>query len=364
MGLFTLFQLARIVYYRHKKLSYQSMFLSLCFLWAVLRTVLFGLTLITNWSLAVYRFIYCVPITLQFATFSLLVLYFAQVVHKTKWQLASKALYKRILLSTWMLSNVAFFSVNITCVAIVGNRATFPKSIAIARVAVNETLFLLLSAALVVYMFRVMKLSSASVLLQAKGTSLRQVVLLMALMAVLFTSRAVYNIVAVATNLTSFVVGNPRHGSAADHFDFDDNKTYSYAFLCASLFLWEILPTFAMVWFFRVKKPRLTQADTLHPAVNPDLPDGGARTYFFDNPKRYESDSEDGDTVHPLVYNSNPYDIPASLPYGLYHQGTPPYHGGGAYGSLARSHSHSYSSSSRGRPGSSHGQSYRSSTDK
>lgn len=84
--LFIWIQLLLILVYRHKRFSYQSVFLYLCLLWAALRTTLFsfyfndsdkanGLTLGCKWLL------YSFPIALQFFTLSLLALYFSQVIY-------------------------------------------------------------------------------------------------------------------------------------------------------------------------------------------------------------------------------------------------------------------------------------------
>ena len=82
--LFIWIQLILILVYRHKRLSYQSVFLYLCLLWAALRTTLFSfyfndsslansLPVMWKWML------YSLPIALQFVTLSLLALYFSQV---------------------------------------------------------------------------------------------------------------------------------------------------------------------------------------------------------------------------------------------------------------------------------------------
>ena len=81
---FILVQLWMILYYRHRRLSYQSVFLFICLLWAAVRTTLFSfyfndsrkanaLSGFPRWLL------YAFPICLQFVTLTLLVLYLAQV---------------------------------------------------------------------------------------------------------------------------------------------------------------------------------------------------------------------------------------------------------------------------------------------
>ena len=81
-------QLWMILCYRHRRLSYQTVFLFLCLLWAGLRTTLFSFYfrnchLANTLSFLPYWLLYCFPICLQFTTLCLLVLFFAQVCLKS-----------------------------------------------------------------------------------------------------------------------------------------------------------------------------------------------------------------------------------------------------------------------------------------
>lgn len=82
--IFIYVQLWLVLRYRHKRFSYQTVFLSLCLLWSALRTVLFSFyfkNFITANTLGPFPFwlLYCFPVCLQFFTLSLMNLYFAQV---------------------------------------------------------------------------------------------------------------------------------------------------------------------------------------------------------------------------------------------------------------------------------------------
>ena len=82
--LFIWIQLVLILVYRHKRLSYQSVFLYLCLLWAALRTTLFSFyfndsSMANQLDLGFKWLLYSFPIVLQFFTLSLLALYFSQV---------------------------------------------------------------------------------------------------------------------------------------------------------------------------------------------------------------------------------------------------------------------------------------------
>jgi hypothetical protein len=82
--LFIWIQLVLILVYRHKRLSYQSVFLYLCLIWAALRTTLFSFyfndsCMANKLNLGLKWFLYSFPIVLQYFTLSLLALYFSQV---------------------------------------------------------------------------------------------------------------------------------------------------------------------------------------------------------------------------------------------------------------------------------------------
>lgn len=77
-------QLWLLLLHRHKRWSYQSVFLFLCLFWAALRTTLFSFyfrdALAANHlPTPVYWLLYCFPVCLQFFTLSLFNLYFTQV---------------------------------------------------------------------------------------------------------------------------------------------------------------------------------------------------------------------------------------------------------------------------------------------
>ena len=77
-------QLWLVLRYGHKRLSYQTVFLFLCLLWAALRTVLFSFYFqdcVRANTLGPLPFwlLYCCPVCLQFFTLCLMNLYFAQV---------------------------------------------------------------------------------------------------------------------------------------------------------------------------------------------------------------------------------------------------------------------------------------------
>eukprot|EP00128_Syssomonas_multiformis_P001740 Colp12_sorted_trinity150504_noHs@16004 len=338
LGILVLVHLFRIIYYGHNRFSYHVLFLAICFLWSLLRAVTFCVMedLIPMVSVELYRIVYCLPIVLQFAAFSLLFLYLAQVLHKSSMNAQSR----RIGFVLWMGINVMFLFANILCVSFAGNDDTldFPQEILATRVVITEVLFLLLSIGFAFYIYEVSQMKGNTVLLEAKSTSIRQIVALMSLIVLIFVSRAIYNLVAAVPD-SGLLLWGYRSGFVVDRVYVDEDHGYSFVFLSVALLVWEILPTCVVLFFFRVRKPKVVDRSPSDVTINGEGLDKGPKRYFFDNPKRYDSeDEEEGDVVQPLYASG--LDVP-SLPYNVFQHDAPAY-----YGSMARSYSAlSYSSS-------------------
>lgn len=105
----------------------------------------------------------------------------------------------------------------------------------------------------------------------------------------LYISRASYNLVVVfmapENRPSSFNYG---WYNVSDQADVEKVSDQAYVAFGIILFLWELLPTSLVVFFFRVQRP------------NQNLGSGGminshsfsSRAYFFDNPRRYDSDDD------------------------------------------------------------------------
>lgn len=77
-------QLIAILYYRHKRFSYQTAFLFQSLIWSMLRITLFSFYFknaedANKLEFVLYFLLYCFPVILQFTTLCLLVLYYGQV---------------------------------------------------------------------------------------------------------------------------------------------------------------------------------------------------------------------------------------------------------------------------------------------
>ncbi|KAK6329581.1 hypothetical protein J4Q44_G00015590 [Coregonus suidteri] len=173
--LFIYLQLWMVLRYKHKRLSYQTVFLFLCLLWAALRAVLFSFyfgNFVTANTLAPFPFwlLYCSPVCLQFFTLSLMNLYFVQVVFKAKSKYAPELLKYRLPLCLLFLSII-----NLTCALLVRMSTAEAQTVVLVRVAINDTLFVLCAISLSLCLYKIAKMSLANIYLESKGTSVCQV---------------------------------------------------------------------------------------------------------------------------------------------------------------------------------------------
>ncbi|XP_060118300.1 integral membrane protein GPR137C isoform X2 [Heteronotia binoei] len=235
---------------REKRLGYRSVCLFLCLAWAALRTVLFAFYLqgalqgggsprrrlppFPHWLL------FCCPVCLLFATLCLLNLYFAEVICKVKCA-AEFNKYKTALYVGSVVTSLFFMFVNLTCALLVHEDA--PKGrlrwAVFTRAIVNDTLFILCAISLAYCMCRLSKMTSANVYLESKARG-------------------------------------------------EEASSEEYVVFGVVLFVWELVPTVFVVLFFRAQ--RLPQ--NLAPAGMINSHSFSSRAYFFDNPRRYDSDDD------------------------------------------------------------------------
>ncbi|MGH0182574.1 UNVERIFIED_CONTAM: hypothetical protein FKN15_009945 [Acipenser sinensis] len=164
-------QLWLILHYGHRRFSFQSVFLFLCLLWSALRTTLFSFYF-KNVSQAnqlqpvPFWLLYCFPVCLQFFSLCLLNLYFAQV-SGVKSSVNITVVPLRL---AFLFMSLFFLVVNVTCAMLL--QGSVPdaelKHAVLARVLINDSLFVLCAVSLAVCIFRIAKMSSANVYLESK----------------------------------------------------------------------------------------------------------------------------------------------------------------------------------------------------
>ncbi|XP_065660890.1 G protein-coupled receptor 137Ba isoform X2 [Hydra vulgaris] len=311
-------QLLQILYYKHRRLSYQTFFLFTCLIWAGLRTTLFSfyfedfiqsntLSPLFEWLL------FALPIYLQYNMLSILVFYFLLVVVKVMSPSKLVLLRKRIVFGV-VLSNIVFLATNISCSVVYSYNpyARYQQKITLLRVSVDYCIFLFAALVLCYCIMKLTRQSSARMLLEGQGVSFCQAISVCIIIALLYMSRAVFNILAILPVSSSIPDFNYGWINVSDQGEvgYDGSvlhNTSSYAFMSFGVVLifWELLPTFVTVWFFRVRKPdgvappSATISESYH----------HAKSYFFDNPNRYDSDDDLS-----IAYTPPRSGIPGSLP--------------------------------------------------
>ncbi|XP_044292205.1 integral membrane protein GPR137C [Varanus komodoensis] len=295
--LFAYLQLWLLFCYRERRLSYRSVCLFLCLLWAALRTVLFCAYLQSALRAGPLRLppfprwlLFCLPVCLLFATVCLLALYFAEVIFKVKCA-AEFNKYRALLYAGSIFTSLLFVCVNLTCTLLA--RDDVPEDqlrwTLLARALINDSLFIFGAVLLAFCMCKLSKMSSANVYLESKGTSVCQALLVGSVVILLYSSRAFYNLVAVA--ISPDRVPSPfNYGwdNLSDQVRGEEVGSEEFVVFGVVLFLWEFVPTTFMLLFFRAQ--RLTQ--NLAPAGMINSHSYSSRAYFFDNPRRYDSDDD------------------------------------------------------------------------
>ncbi|KAJ0002634.1 hypothetical protein NQD34_007783 [Periophthalmus magnuspinnatus] len=285
-------QLWLLLLHRHKRWSYQSSFLFLCLLWAALRTTLFcfyfrNAIQANHLPVALYWLLYCFPVCLQFFTFSLINLYFTQVLLKVR-EICHFEVSRALCLARclFLLFSLLFLSVNVVCGMLEDRDGSSSQTwtLVLVRVLVNDGLFILNAVLLsTVLMLLTRHSHCTSPYLLSKGTSVCRTAALGAAVVFLFTSRACYNLTALKNSrMEDFDFDWYNVSDQADlQRDLGDREFLAFG---AILFIWELLPMSLLMLIFRIRRPPQERAVVIN---NNPLP----RPYFFDDPQGSDDDA-------------------------------------------------------------------------
>ncbi|CAB1331313.1 unnamed protein product [Coregonus sp. 'balchen'] len=181
----------------------------------------------------------------------------------------------------FIIASLFFLVVNLTCAMLVqggigGGEAgeAEVRQVVLARVLVNDSLFILCAISLAVCIFKIAKMSSSNVYLESKVLDGAAVILL-------YTSRAGYNLVVVALSPENRPSAfNYSWYNVSDQADIEKISGEAYIIFGIILFFWELLPTSLVVVFFRAPGGMINSHSF------------SSKAYFFDNPRRYDSDDD------------------------------------------------------------------------
>eukprot|EP01116_Phalansterium_solitarium_P005926 TRINITY_DN1820_c0_g1_i1.p1 TRINITY_DN1820_c0_g1~~TRINITY_DN1820_c0_g1_i1.p1 ORF type:complete len:325 (+),score=77.68 TRINITY_DN1820_c0_g1_i1:157-1131(+) len=234
LGCFIGLQLGRIVYYRHKLKSFQVAFLLLCFSWALLRTIYFLFIYELTGLLAI--FIYWLPINIMFATFSLLVVFYAHLHQRQKSEWRA---WKRKYLIVWGVLSLLFLAFGLTLI-LLGINDQMGNSLWLMRVHYyfNGLVFLVVVSFLAWHCGRVwllMRASEGAQTMMVARVSFPKILTVTASLFLLFASRCVYNLYCA---VAAFAISIPA-------VTLQDNLVVAGLFVA-----WEILPTVLVLVLF------------------------------------------------------------------------------------------------------------------
>jgi len=296
------FQIARILYYRHALYSFQLGFLLLCFIWGVLRVVFWSIEYIF-WG-AFAEVLLWVPLNFQFATFSLLVVFYAHLVHKSTWE---KYMKKRFTIA-YIVINVVLLALQCVWLGFVNSDIQHSDEDWASGVqsAIAALVFVILVAILAWYGYSLHKVIRSTTKHQMLYQVPSNIFVVTFMIVLLFLSRCIFDFMNTAGKW---------------EVDIDDEHVGSQLVVFFAYFLWEIVPTVTIVLlFWRIPTTHiggLTRRGKTTMFMLPP-PDKVPVSRLFNDPQRYDSDDETTGFLRkgsPASYTPSSYTIGKNAPY-------------------------------------------------
>jgi len=281
------FQLARILYFRHNLLHYQFGFLLYTLVWTLLRGLFW---MFLPWKSEIELVLQGTAILLQFSTFTFLVLFYVQMIHKGRGEWSGMRTR-----SVGLFAAVNFLFLLAFLVTIIFAHYYGPEDVLGGAVHAYfvAAMYLLLSAGLAYFGWRLMYLVGSQNIRIPFLKSRLQISVLTVTLFFVFISRGVKD----------FLSGL---GIAQWKGDPAEQALTTQALLFSVYAFWEIVPAFLVILFFwhipgsrSNESSRAARPVPYYGAINSEesrLPsrDGARPSRVFDNPGRYDSDDELG----------------------------------------------------------------------
>ncbi|EGG23487.1 hypothetical protein DFA_05620 [Cavenderia fasciculata] len=313
------FQICRIIYNKHRKVAFRFGFLLLGFFWGLIRAIFWGTFYRWEGNLT-SSILYWIPVNIQFATYALLVLFYAHVVHRNSWERITK---KRF--------TIAYAAVNIILLIlqciwigidyryIENPNLNQPAWINQIQFVLTGIVFLILVSILAFYGWKLShEIKSTKNALQSQLPL--SIIPITFVIFLCFTSRCIYNFVSAFGNVS---------------IDLDSKSGKDISIILLSYLMWEILPyILILVLFWRIPSTQIgglnrrqkqqnqliypalagqSQVRGNVPAINQSHQPPGALARLFLDPQRYDSDDETTNLLYkgsPSMYNgtrNSPY---------------------------------------------------------
>nr|QVK45726.1 G protein-coupled receptor [Proales similis] len=307
--LYAYVQLFFILYYKYKRLSYQTGLLFLSLIWSGLRISLFSFYFqnaedANKLPFAPYFVLYCLPVVLQFCTLTLLVLYYGQVFFKvaTRDRQQKNNFYLRIviLISIGMFLCSSVISAYLTrqvCILNAQLQKCDLYKITLVRVSINDILFVVYGFLLGYYIFKLANLSISYAIPEYYKISIFKAMVVIVCTSFMLISRTIYNLLAITiedSRVPDFGFDWINVSDQADLVNLTEtNKFITFVLV---LLIWELIPAFVIITLFRVKAVNGTAS-----FIRSDQHSSFSRkSVFIDSNKYDDSDDDDDDNSDAL----------------------------------------------------------------
>jgi hypothetical protein len=274
MAIFETVQVIRLFWYKYQKMGYHFAFLILCLVWTILRILWFVIPPGVDIPCFFQTAIFWLPISFQFATFSLLVVFFFHVrfkVHRT-WN----EMKKRILWGTYAAANISSLVFNIVLVACVCQFEQYTAYWNPLHPLQTSALFIILDVFLLYSAIALTRLDIHSMQLPFHHNGKAKTLSFVVIIVFIDATRSIYDILATF-DLVSLTVSSS--GVSWESF--------------VLTLLWEVAPTAAVVLFFTIKKTVSTASSLDDSMISPvgGVADGRGERGYALLPSAHSSDS-------------------------------------------------------------------------
>eukprot|EP01125_Pyxidicula_operculata_P019860 TRINITY_DN721_c7_g1_i1.p1 TRINITY_DN721_c7_g1~~TRINITY_DN721_c7_g1_i1.p1 ORF type:complete len:377 (-),score=23.79 TRINITY_DN721_c7_g1_i1:169-1299(-) len=280
LAIITLFQISRILYFRHSIFHYQFGFLVFNFVWSVLR---FSFWLIVPIESDLIEFVLQgIALQIQFSTFTMLVLFYSQLIYKAD---GSWHHYQKRAFVIYTLVNLLFLCAFLGTVIVSAVNDELKQEADNVNAFIVSIMYLILSLAMAVFGWKLHKLVSTLTIKVPFLRSSAHITIVSFILVSVFISRAIKDF------LTGLDIGSldvPNDPSASDTLAVEIS-------LFVMMFLWEIIPAATVIFlFWRIPDPRVVSKipTTPHNHYSINNEAYSSDNSVWNNPGRYDSDEE------------------------------------------------------------------------
>jgi len=249
--LVSLIQILRIIFHRHNIFHYQFVFLAFCFFWGAIRVAFLPFV---NWAEHTEVIFNGIAIIIQFATFSFVVLFYAQMVHRSNSRNLSQ------------IALIIYLIINIIVVGLfIG--ISFYKNVTeldVVHSIFHGCAYVLLTISISIYGWRLKSLIFDKVVKVPFLKNLRALFILTTVLTIIFFFRAIWNFILAYENI------NPKiHVIPVILIACPCPTNIQQIITVIVMLIWEVIPCYIMLLIFW-KIPKAKRIKPFHD-VQPNM---------------------------------------------------------------------------------------------